>query len=382
MNQSVISEDFNKRVSECIQNEISKHLYLDGSKSNDLVSEDVLFNHDKQFETINNTKEFETINGIKLQPHRKLTEVPIIRTLQSHLSKIDVVLHLSNENTFNLAFMWGHLNMSNSGTFYTNTNLIIKIDGVLGLNQQTSRVRMFTTNREISFDYGTFDCDGKIWNPMYGPYQSEEGLIAKLIECKDKIYKYIHPWIYLDYYMHCATEQEMNDLVFSRRVVMEKMALETDLALIKRKLAIEINDFDDCNANLKESIHYANELKKNNEALQSKNSELEKEIKCVSRDKKDNLYCIQELQKDNDFLRSKNSELEKKFQELTHEMTREKEANIQMQKANETKNEHLERQIERLERRIAREKQFRFHFAMLSLAVEVAIVGLMLWLYV
>lgn len=57
--------------------------------------------------------------------------------------------------------------------------------------------------------------------PNYGILEDEQ----KLIESKQFIYKYIHPQIYLDYYMFCATKEQMEQFTLLLHPSMERNEL-------------------------------------------------------------------------------------------------------------------------------------------------------------
>jgi len=179
--------EIERSVSQILETSLATHLHLNRINAKILVKEDILFG--------------------------KLTDQPFIKRIQDDLEKIDVLLYLSNENTKQMSLMsWGTF------VFYTNTNLMVEITIPRQNGPIMVRVRIYTEDKQIDFQYGIFDGSGSpyLFGGMTPSYPAETN---KLIECRSKIHKYIHPKIYLDYYMHCASEQDMNELIHSNNLI-------------------------------------------------------------------------------------------------------------------------------------------------------------------
>lgn len=268
--QNAITEEIFNNISKCIENAISTHLDLNSSARN-IVSEDVLFDYDAQFKLLlsKHSSEFSWTSPY-YPPTEKLSNVQIIQKVKEALKIIGVKLHLSNSNTYNnWNNLWFQLNKPHKASFYTNTNLIVEIC-MVGMS---ATVRIFTQDNKIDFIYGYFNMDGSIrglGTPMGPMYVAEK----ELIDCQKMVYKYIHPHIYLDYYMFCATEKEMNELIFRTSLVKllnniekENNTLVETTKTLKKELQVKNDEYNKeiiiyhkCN----NSLEYENEKLKEN----------------------------------------------------------------------------------------------------------------------
>lgn len=153
-----------------------------------LVSEDVLFS-----------------NPLKLR------EIPIIQSVIKILESIDVKLYIDyNDTYFNY---WNNVNfiVNKFPVFYTNTNLMVKIQNVSPKNGSLASVFFFTNDKKIDIYYGVLRYDGGI--KTYNDADEE------LKKCVTHLHKYIHPRVYLDYYMYQENEDELNEIVYATSLV-------------------------------------------------------------------------------------------------------------------------------------------------------------------
>lgn len=239
---NLLSKEFEQRISNYITTTLESHLNMEESKSKMLVHEDVLFDYEHQWNIL---KKYNPNFG------GKLADVKFVKRVQQALESIDVSLHLSNGNTMLWNTLWQLASggQFRSGIFYTNTNLIVEFSTMSPFNGTASLVRIYTEDKEIDFYYGHFTYDG---SNAHGTGPADD----KLQECKTKVYKYIHPKIYLDYYMYCASEQDMNELIYSSRLV----KLINDLQSMNESYKKEIRELKE---QYEKEIHDKRELKKN-----------------------------------------------------------------------------------------------------------------------
>lgn len=184
-----------------------------------LVSEDVLFDYDSQIEYIKNNESMIVRSGIYREPLTnkhidKLNDMQYLKTIKGILETIDVKLHFSILNTRNLNYTWTGSNYLNTrGIFYTNTNLIVELLPAIAINSYPVQIRFFTEDKNVDFIYGYYR-NGSLELDYQLPIEKQ-----KLIDSKQFIYKYIHPQIYLDYYMFAATKEQMDEFVFANSLI-------------------------------------------------------------------------------------------------------------------------------------------------------------------
>lgn len=233
-------DEINMNISKYVENTISTHFYIK-SPSRNIVSEDTLFDYDKQYKLL--VSKYQPEYSSDTPPFRgKLTDLKPIQKIKEALETINVKLYFSNSNTLDYWNLWTCGNFRKA-LFYTNTNLIVRVTNILKTNVPTS-IDIFTEDGRIDFCYAQLDYDGNNWgkgmmNVAERPVAHEE-----LMKCKHIIYKYIHPQIYLDYYIISSTEQELNELIFASSLVNKniqtQMQTNIDVCECEKKLKNEI----------------------------------------------------------------------------------------------------------------------------------------------
>lgn len=238
---NILRKEIEEKVSEYIETTLKSHLHLDGTKINMLVHEDILFDYEHQWNILKaHNPNFAS----------QLCNIGFIKRVKQELERIDVSLHLSNVNTIFLNTCWQFSSggYARTGIFYTNTNLLVEFSTMSPFNGTATSLRLYTEDKQVDFHYGHFNYDG---SNAHGQGPAED----KLQQCKTKIYKYIHPRIYLDYYMHCATEQDMNELIYSTRLI----NLINDLQMKNESYKKEIREVKD---QYEKEVYDKSELKK------------------------------------------------------------------------------------------------------------------------
>lgn len=194
MKQNAISEELQRNISLCIEKAIETRVGIK-NENRVLVTEDVLF----------------------LVP-LKLRENPIIKTVIKILESINVKLYISNKNAENYEKYWRSVNYGrsvnsgNSAIFYTNTNLMVRIDNIVPINGSSASLYFFTNDKQIELYYGYLTFGGDI--SLYNNSPEKE-----LKNAEKLLYKYIHPHIYLDYYAYRENEPELNELIHATSLV-------------------------------------------------------------------------------------------------------------------------------------------------------------------
>ena len=275
--------EIKQRVSKFLETSLETHLNLNKNNAKMLVKEDILFG--------------------------KLSETPFIKRIQDELEKIDVLLYLNNENVRQMTSM-------SRGTFiyYTNTNLMVELSMPIHGPFIVS-VRIYTEDKQIDFTYGKFEANGN-----NGPEYSFGGLphypdpnLKKLNECIPMLHKYIHPKIYLDYYMYCASEQDMNELIHSNSLVdtINNLTISTEnykkeIFGLKQKYEIEINNK---NYKIIECEMHIEELKDKNDNLNDIVETLNLDLDNIKSENECNDIIIAEEKEKNDSLQNTISKL-------------------------------------------------------------------------
>ena len=174
-------------------------------------------------------------------------------------------------------------------------NLIIEISNMFPHNGYPATVRIFTEDKSIDFIYCHFTYDGS----NYGGTPIAE---TELIDCKKLVYNYIHPQIYLDYYMHCSTEQEINELLFATSIVNKCNKLESEYSIIQKqfnelkKKTNEINIINnDLQMQTQELANQCNNLESEYSIIHKKYNEIKNNFNQINNINNDFQIQIEEL---------------------------------------------------------------------------------------
>ena len=234
--QTVITDQITLNISKCIEDTISTHLYKNPKERN-IVSKDVLFDYDNRYNILKDN--YPVIS-------RKLTDLKFIQKVEEALKSINVKIYYSNLNTIYLSNSWSYTGSQNKkAIFYTDTNLIVEISNMMPTNGASTTIRIFTQYKTIDFIYAHLTYDGSNFSGL--PILEE-----KLQNCNKFTYRYIHPQIYLDYYMFCSTEPESNELIFATSLINSLNYME--------KESLSMIEF---NESIQKDLEYVNDLHNN-----------------------------------------------------------------------------------------------------------------------